>query len=325
MKLLVTPSFDSPIAPAALDLHVDLGPILADHGVELVETPAEADFELVGIKASVDPSLRALPIERAILIDGEPPQPEYLLPHFTRDQGRYAALLTPANLLAYAPDGMAFYEPPAPERPRRRTKSDKIVQLATFRSVPGNANDGSALVVQQEGKLYSYRVLCNLRAAVGRAMQQLDPERIDIYGRCWPSDVRISDDSRSAPDFVARRQAIAASYGFDLCWENMEIPHYVSEKFWSALRAGILPIYWGPPEFHAQLPPDSILDARDYLRPHGGFDVERLRGDIVDMSEQEYLARLGRILDWYFSLDPESARISWIASAYVLGERLRRL
>jgi hypothetical protein len=325
MKLLITPPFDTPVAPHRLDRNLDLGPILADYGVELVDEPLEADFELLGIGASLDPSLRRLPTDRAILVDGEPPQPDYLLPHFTVEQAAYAALLTPANHLAYAPDGMAFYEPPLPDVPRKREKRVRVIQLATYRSRPGNANDGTHLIVQQEGRLYCHRVLCNLRAEVGRALQKLDPTLIDICGRGWPPDVIIRENSRGGSDFVARRLALVSDYGFDLCWENMEVPHYVSEKFWSAVRSGVLPIYWGPPEFHARLPADSIVDARGYLLPHGGFDVERLRGDLTDMSEVEYLNRLGRLLDWYESLDHESAYASWVEAAHVLGRRLQTL
>jgi hypothetical protein len=248
-----------------------------------------------------------------------------LLPHYTSDQARYAAVLTPGNLLAYAPDGMAFYEPPTRSAPRRKQKLDRVIQLATFRSRPGNANDGTHLVVQQQNRLYCHRVLCTLRASVGRSLHLLDPEFFHVYGRGWPSDVVVRENSRGGSDFVARRVQLAQDYGFDFCWENMEIPHYVSEKFWSALRAGILPIYWGPPEFHAHLPKDSILDARDYLEPLGGFDFLRLHRDLLEMSEAEYLRRLGTILDWYDSLDTDAAKRSWLESAHVLAQVLTSL
>jgi hypothetical protein len=320
MNLLVTPPFDSPIPPRFLDLRTELIPILAEHGIRVVTDPARADLELAGQAASLDPARHRLPRNRVVIMDGEPPQPEFLLPFYT-GQG-WAGVLCPGNLLAYADDGLAHYDPPLPERPKVTERGMRVVQLATFRSRPGNLNEGKFLLVNPNGEgAFAYRILCNLRVQVGLALQALHPETIDLYGRGWPAGTATVENSRGRLDFLEVRHDIAQRYAFDLCWENMEVPYYVTEKFWSPVRMGVLPIYWGPPEFHNRLPADTLVDARRYLSG-SGYDVGALAYDLRNMSFSEYHRRTERLLDWYYDLPRDSHRRSWVAAAHRMARAL---
>jgi len=62
----------------------------------VVTDPEAADFELVGTWYLQELSHYHLPCERRIVVDGEPPQPEYLLDHYTKNH--WAAVFTPATL-----------------------------------------------------------------------------------------------------------------------------------------------------------------------------------------------------------------------------------
>ncbi len=323
MKLLITPPFDSPIAPTMLDPRTELAPILAEYDVEVTDNLVEADLELVGYTAGVDPRRCRLPRQRVVLIDGEPPQPEYLLPHYAQEG--YAAILTPANLQVYDQDCMACYEPPLPERPKVTERGGRIVQLATFRRREGNVNFGTHILVSINGReLFSYRVLCNLRVMVGLAIKQSNPELIDLYGRGWPEGTTVVEESRARSDFLEVRHQIASRYAFDLCWENVEIPYWVSEKFWSPVRMGVLPLYWGPSGIHELVPKDTLIDCRSYL--HGfDYDVEGLVYDVTHMSFEEYARRTETLLDWYYSLPTDSHKQSWLKSAHRLGATLQQL
>lgn len=304
MRLLISPPFDSPIAPAML-LPSELAAILAEHHIEVVCNPARADLELVG-----GVGRGVLPRSRQVLIDGEPPQPEYMLPHYYSSVAqKYAKVMTPASRDVYDADCMAFYMAPLPlNRPRPAVKQRKIVQLATFRTVGGRG---------------SWRVLCALRAAVGLRVHDWNPELIDIYGQGWPSNVS-KGCTRHTSDFLDVRTDVSAQYMWDLCWENVQISNYVSEKFWSPLQAGTLPLYFGPDNFHDILPPYTIVDCRRYMRGDV-FDTTGLVYDITHMSDVEYLARLGRLMSWYHDLPRDAAHRSHIKAAHTLGRALARL
>jgi len=312
MKLLITPPFDSPIPPATLPAD-ELASIFAEHGIRVTDDPRQADLELAGFGAIVDPSILRLPRERVVLADGEPAQPQYLLPHY--GWTGFAAIVTPMNG-AYDGDCMAFYEPPG--APYTGPRARKIVQLATYRTQGGNANGGSHQVVSVNGReLYSARVLCRLRAMVGLAIHAAWPDFIAVYGRGWPEGVAV-DCSRTRVAFVSERQRVASWYTWDFCWENMAIPGYVSEKFWGALRAGALPVYWGPDEFMAELPCDSIVDARQWLY-RDGYDVAGLVGYLRAMSDAELARRLATLRSWHESLPRDAAHRSWVRAAHRLA------
>lgn len=322
MKLLLSPPYFNPVPLNGLDLETELRPLWREYGIELVDDPAEADLELAGQLTAREPERMRLPKHRVAILDGEPPQPEYLLPHY-HDVG-YAAVYCPANLTAYASDGMAYHAPPLPERPAVVDKPLRVIQLATFRTKPGNANFGQFMVASPNGQgVFAYRLLCVLRAQAGLALRAGYPDAIDIHGHGWPQGVAL-ENSRALAQFLDRRDALCAPYAYDLCWENMEIPHYVSEKFWSPVRMGVLPIYWGAPDFHDKLPSDTIIDARKYLSGTE-YDVVQLAYDLVHMDMSEYRRRVSRLLDWYYDLPHDAGHRSALAGARRLGALISKL
>ena len=82
MKLLLSPPFFNPVPLNGVDLETELKPIWREYGIELVDDPAEADLELAGQLTVREPERMRLPKNRVAILDGEPPQPEYLLPHY---------------------------------------------------------------------------------------------------------------------------------------------------------------------------------------------------------------------------------------------------
>lgn len=317
MRLLITPPFDSPIAPKMLSAD-ELASILAEHSVDVTDDPKRADIELVGgTQLWSGPEHCRLSRERVVLIDGEPPQPEYLLPHYFVPIG-FAAVLTPANLAVYS-DCFAYYEPPPSKMPEFDGRRG-MCQLATYREMPGNANGGTHLLVTPGGEPWCWRVLCNERADVGRRLH--GKEGFDLYGRGWERvGVDVVDNSRNSSDFLERRHKIARCYRFDLNWENMEIPRYATEKFWSALYAGALPVYWGPPDMHAQLPPETIVDARCYDRGDS-YDLDGLVQELQSFFDDEWRGRAEDLQYWYRDLPRDIAHRSWVKAAHMLGRSL---
>jgi hypothetical protein len=317
VKLKITPPFDSPIAPTMLPQQW-LSAVFAEQGIEVVANPRDADLELIGCKDGIY-GTPTLPYDRVVLCDGEPPQPEYLLSHYVNSP--FGLVLTPANRAVYDDDCMAFYEPPQPCKPKVvDMRNGKICQLATYRSRPGNARSGTAIRVKLNGEEITLPLLCNLRAEVGAHIKGIWGAALDIYGWRWPGGMATAQ-TRGQPDFLQVRHTTTERYAFDLCWENVQVDNYVSEKFWSPVRMGTLPLYFGPDNFHAMLPPDTIVDCRQYLH-YDVFDVQELLYDVKSMSFEEYQRRVKTLLDWYYSLPYDANIASWFRAANMLAKRL---
>ena len=68
--------------------------------------------------------------------------------------------------------------------------------------------------------------------------------RLDSFGKCaHNNDTCAKSGARKCDKGVA-----AGAYKFIFAFENTEESHYVTEKVYTGLRAGILPIYKGAPE-----------------------------------------------------------------------------
>ena len=157
---------------------------------------------------------------------------------------------------------------------------------------------------------WSYPVLCDSRSRLGLLAAREHPERFHIYGRGWPVGI-VQGNTRSAPNFVAKRGKIVRQYAFDFCVENMGIPNYVSEKFWSTARQGVMPIYWGAPNF---TPPGALNFAAI-----GYVGMMRATAEIPDW---EYRDEVNHLLDWYYALPRDSAEQSWRKAAHTLGRKV---
>jgi hypothetical protein len=53
-------------------------------------------------------------------------------------------------------------------------------------------------------------------------------------------------------------------YKFNIAFENTSIPDYTTEKIVDAMRARVLPIYWGNPRIATEFNPKSFLNYFDF-------------------------------------------------------------
>lgn len=53
-------------------------------------------------------------------------------------------------------------------------------------------------------------------------------------------------------------------YTFSLCFENMILKGWVTEKIFDCFYAGAIPIYWGAPEIAELIPPACFIDMRQF-------------------------------------------------------------
>lgn len=75
-----------------------------------------------------------------------------------------------------------------------------------------------------------------------------------------------------------------SAYKFNICFENLSMPGYITEKYFHAKAAGCIPIYWGDPEISRDFDETGGINAF-------GKTWEQLRSEIetVDKDDMKYL------------------------------------
>lgn len=136
---------------------------------------------------------------------------------------------------------------------------------------------------------------------------------IDLYGVGWdgppykmgrtilPATIRRIQRSlahqlhRLRPDpllSAARRayrgRAISKSetlgnYTFALCFENMILKGWITEKIFDCFFAGTIPIYWGAPDIEDHISPECFIDMRRFE------DYKELRDYLKSLNERDIL------------------------------------
>lgn len=82
-------------------------------------------------------------------------------------------------------------------------------------------------------------------------------------------------------NWVAEKIEMQSRYKFSIAIENGYYSGYTTEKIFTALKAGSIPLFWGNPDFHLDVNPDAIvsLDLFDTARAASEF--------IMELSEDE--------------------------------------
>lgn len=98
---------------------------------------------------------------------------------------------------------------------------------------------------------------------------------IDLYGRGW--DQWWSRRSMWYPYWrhfgiirkiyrgaCESKYAVLSRYRFSLCFENMIMKGYMTEKIFDCLYAGTIPLYLGAPDIDSYIPTEAFIDSREY-------------------------------------------------------------
>ena len=134
-------------------------------------------------------------------------------------------------------------------------------------------------------ELYSQRI-----EAVAQ-LQRFDA--IDLYGRGW--DKTFSRHNawlpfwRNRKELASAYQGMCASkmdvlskYRFSLCFENMPMRGYVTEKIFDCFYAGTVPVYWGAPDIENYIPENC------YIRFEQFQDFNQLWNFVSNISIDEW-------------------------------------
>lgn len=98
---------------------------------------------------------------------------------------------------------------------------------------------------------------------------------VDLYGRGWKR--WWSRTSFWLPYWLNRsrlmsiyqgecdsKYEVLSRYQFCLCFENMAMTGYVTEKLFDCLYVGTIPVYWGAPDIAELIPSAAYIDARQF-------------------------------------------------------------
>ena len=131
--------------------------------------------------------------------------------------------------------------------------------------------NGNRVPKSKLGELYSKRI----QAMV--ALEKYHPGSIDLYGMKWNSWKTRS--SFWLPYLIHRTQLlklyrgscpskyeVLSRYLFSLCFENMAMKGYITEKLFDCLYAGTVPIYLGAKDIECYIPKEVYIDGRQFSR-----------------------------------------------------------
>ena len=83
---------------------------------------------------------------------------------------------------------------------------------------------------------------------------------------------------------AASKSETLGQYTFALCFENMRLKGWITEKIFDCFFAGTVPIYWGAPDIEESIPPKCFIDMRRFS------DYRELRDFLKSLSPENIRA-----------------------------------
>ena len=103
----------------------------------------------------------------------------------------------------------------------------------------------------------------------------------DLYGWRWdqrprhPLRLHYGKHARRAWRGAPEDKAKTLSeYTFSICFENCEVPGWISEKIYDCFAAGSIPVYLGAPDITSYVPAACFIDFRKFADPRGVFTTK---------------------------------------------------
>jgi hypothetical protein len=93
---------------------------------------------------------------------------------------------------------------------------------------------------------------------------------LDLYGNGWDKLFRIPPSiSKKVRDVIPNngiasiknKGEIISDYRFNICYENLAYPGYITEKIIDALISKTIPVYYGAPDVSVYIPTNAFIDA----------------------------------------------------------------
>ena len=125
----------------------------------------------------------------------------------------------------------------------------------------------------------------------------------EMKQRRWP-DPLYAAVAAAWKGTVASKAETLSRYNFAICFENMILPGWITEKIFDCLAAGCVPVYWGAPEVCDRIPAESFIDMRQF---NGFADLRRFLHGVSPAQIARY-REAGRAFLESSAYDPFRAR-----------------
>lgn len=103
---------------------------------------------------------------------------------------------------------------------------------------------------------------------VGRTWVPYTLKRLHRAGLRWwdrvHPDPRLIAARRVYRGVAASKSETVGQYTFALCFENMILKGWITEKIFDCFYAGTVPVYWGDPEIEKTIPASCYIDMRQF-------------------------------------------------------------
>ncbi|MEP6690045.1 MAG: glycosyltransferase [Gemmatimonadaceae bacterium] len=113
---------------------------------------------------------------------------------------------------------------------------------------------------------------------------------IDLWGRLWETglgemDAEFGDAVRQTwRGPVDDKHEAMSRYRFAICYENMVLDGWITEKLFDCLYSGVVPIYLGAPDIGDAVDPNCYIDARRFADYH---EMQRFLDSITEAEYEE--------------------------------------
>ena len=124
-------------------------------------------------------------------------------------------------------------------------------------------------------------------------------DQVDIYGGCGHLYCGSTDQCL---------KMLRADYKFVLAFENSLCGDYVTDKLYTALENGVVPVVYGGADYLAYAPAGSFVDARDFATPRHLADYLHL----LNRNDNLY----AKYLSWNEDYQVTSYQISFIENFF---------
>jgi hypothetical protein len=112
-----------------------------------------------------------------------------------------------------------------------------------------------------------------------------------LYDALWTAKQHVWPDplyaavSAASKGTVASKAETLSRYTFAICFENMILPGWITEKIFDCFAAGCVPVYWGAPEVTNRIPAESFIDMRQF---EGFPDLRRFLRGLTQLQVTRY-------------------------------------
>lgn len=118
---------------------------------------------------------------------------------------------------------------------------------------------------------------------------------VDLYGRGWnewwshrsmwpPYWMHYKSLMSIYRGSCESKYEVLSRYKFSLCFENMAMKGYVTEKLFDCLYAGTIPLYLGAKDIEALVPVEAYIDCRQFA------SWEEMSNKVLSMTDAEVVA-----------------------------------